>query len=94
MPFIKPFIASARFYATIGDGTGTGATFAIPATAFVDDEGNAVTAFPTSYAYYNLYINAMLQLSNASTLSASEITIPDGDTLHPATPVVVEIVVN
>lgn len=94
MPFIKPFITALRFNATIGDGTGTGATFAIPATAFLDDSGNTVTTFPSSFAYYNLYINGVIQPGNASTISTTSLTIPDGDTLNPAIPVVVEMVVN
>lgn len=34
MPIIKPFVGSRKFTATIADGTGTGATFAIAATDF------------------------------------------------------------
>ncbi len=94
MPIIKPFMTALRFHATIGDGTGAGATFAIPADAFLDDSGNAVTAFPASFAYYNLYINGMIQPGNTSTLTTTEITIPDGDILNPLTPVIVEVVVN
>ena len=68
MPIIKPFMTALRFHATIGDGTGAGATFAIPADAFLDDSGNAVTAFPASFAYYNLYINGMIQPGNTSSI--------------------------
>ena len=35
MPLVTPFQNSLRFAATIGDGTGTGATFAIAATALL-----------------------------------------------------------
>lgn len=94
MPIIKPFMASRKFTATIGDGTGTGATFAIAATAFTDDTGANATAFPSSYAYYVLYLNALIQTADVSTLTTTTLTIPDGDTLDPATPVVVEVVVN
>jgi ribose 5-phosphate isomerase len=75
-------------------GTGTGATFAIAATAFTTDTGAAATAFPASPAYYNLFINAMHQTSDTSTATTVSITIPGGDALDPATPVVVEFVVN
>ncbi|MEK4029812.1 MULTISPECIES: DUF4183 domain-containing protein [Bacillaceae] len=94
MPIIKPFMASRKFFATIGDGTGTGATFAIAATAFTDDTGAAATAFPGSLAYYVLYINAQPQTADTSTLTPTEITIPGGDVLDPATPILIEVVVN
>ncbi|AXI32855.1 hypothetical protein CIB87_28315 (plasmid) [Priestia megaterium] len=94
MPIIKPFMASRKFTATIGDGTGTGATFAIAATTFLDDTGAAATAFPASFAYYVLYINAQPQTADTSTLTTTTITIPDGDVLDPATPILVEVVVN
>ncbi len=94
MPIVKPFMASRKFFATIGDGTGTGPTFAIDATTFIDDAGAAATAFPASFAYYVLYINAQIQTADVSTISTTTITIPDGDTLDPATPILVEVVVN
>ncbi|MDT3416426.1 MULTISPECIES: DUF4183 domain-containing protein [Brevibacillus] len=94
MPIIKPFMTSLRFTSTIGAGTGTGATFAIAATAFNDDTGAAATAFPSSFAFYNLYINGVLQPGNTSTVTTTSITIPDGDAENPATPVIVEFVVN
>ncbi|KAB7705650.1 DUF4183 domain-containing protein [Bacillus aerolatus] len=94
MPIIKPFMASRKFSATIGDGTGTGATFAIAATAFTDDAGAAATAFPGSLAYYVLYINAQPQTADTSTLTTATITIPGGDVLDPATPILIEVVVN
>ncbi|MFD1956624.1 DUF4183 domain-containing protein [Paenibacillus thailandensis] len=94
MPIIKPFMAARRFNSTIGAGTGTGATFAIAATAFTDDNGTAATAFPGSFAFYSLYINAMIQSGDTSTVTTTTITIPDGNTLDPATPVTVEFVVN
>ncbi|MED4073815.1 DUF4183 domain-containing protein [Priestia endophytica] len=94
MPIIKPFMASRKFSATIGDGTGTGATFAIAATTFIDDTGATATAFPASFAYYVLYINAQPQTADTSTLTTTTITIPGGDVLDDATPILVEIVVN
>lgn len=94
MPLIKPFVGSLRFTAFAGVGTGTGAGFNILATAFLDDAGVAATAFPTAPAYYNLYVNALLQAGDASSVTTTEITIPDGDTLNPSVPIVVEFVVN
>lgn len=86
-------MASRKFSATIGDGTGTSATFAIAATTFIDDTGATATAFPASFAYYVLYINAQPQTADTSTLTTT-ITIPGGDVLDDATPILVEIVVN
>jgi ribose 5-phosphate isomerase len=94
MAIVKPFMAARRFSATISDGTGTGATFNILATATTNDVGVAATAFPTAPAYYNLYINAQIQTSDTSTATTTAITIPGGDALDPATPVVIEFVVN
>ncbi|MGM2835804.1 DUF4183 domain-containing protein, partial [Bacillus cereus group sp. Bce025] len=39
MPIIQPFMASRRFTSTLGAGTGTGAAFAIAATACLNDAG-------------------------------------------------------
>ncbi|MCM3145008.1 DUF4183 domain-containing protein [Brevibacillus sp. MER 51] len=94
MPIVKPYLTSLRFTSTMGAGTGTGATFAIAATAFTTDAGAAATAFPGSFAFYNLYINGVLQAGNTSTITATAITIPDGDVENGGTPIVVEFVVN
>ena len=94
MPITKPFMASRKFTATIGDGTGTGETFEIAATNFTNDSGVAATAFPTSFAYYVLSLNAMVQTADVSTLTTTTLSIPGGDVLDPATPIVVEVIVN
>ncbi|MFP3668657.1 DUF4183 domain-containing protein [Priestia sp. SIMBA_032] len=92
MPIVKPFMNSLRFSTTAGAGTGTGAAYNILATAFTTDAGAAATAFPSSPAYYNLYINGQIQTADTSATTTT--TIPDGDTLGAATPIVVEFVVN
>ncbi|MBK0010510.1 DUF4183 domain-containing protein [Bacillus sp. S35] len=94
MPIVKPFMNSLRFSTTAGAGTGTGAAYNILATAFTTDAGAAPTAFPASPAYYNLYINGQIQTADTSATTTTTITIPDGDTLAAATPIVVEFVVN
>lgn len=94
MPIVKPYLNSKRYTSTIGDGTGTGATFAIAATAFTDDSGAAATAFPSSYGYYNLLINGILQTADTSTVTTTAITIPGGDALEAGVPVIVEFVIN
>lgn len=50
--------------------------------------------FPASFAYYNLYIHGIAHMGNSSTVTVTTIMIPDGDTLDPATPVLVEFVVT
>ncbi|WP_145333018.1 DUF4183 domain-containing protein [Paenibacillus xylanexedens] len=94
MPLVTPFQNSLRFAATIGDGTGTGATFAIAATTFTDDAGTAATGFPTTFNYYNLYINGLMQTADTSSVTATTITIPGGDVLNDGTPIVVQFVVS
>ncbi|WP_458353617.1 hypothetical protein [Peribacillus frigoritolerans] len=47
MAIIKPFMASRKFTATIGDGTG--ATFAIAATTLTDDTGAAKKRYCVLY---------------------------------------------
>ncbi|MDF9412057.1 DUF4183 domain-containing protein [Brevibacillus laterosporus] len=93
MAITKPFVTSRRFVSTAGAGTGTGAGFAIAATAFTDDTNAAATAFP-SFTYYNLYINGVLQLANASTVSTTTLGIPGGDTLDPGVPIIVVFVIT
>lgn len=94
MPITKPFMTSLRFTSTMGAGTGTGATFAIAATSFTNDAGAAATAFPGSFAFYNLYINGVLQSGSTSTVTTTTITIPDGDVENGGTPLIVEFVIN
>jgi len=94
MPIVTPYQNSRRFTSTIGAGTGTGATFAIAATAFIDDAGAAATAFPGTYNYYNLYLNGLMQTADVSTATTTTITIPGGDALDPGTPIVVQFVVS
>jgi hypothetical protein len=93
MAIIKPFVAARRFSATAGDGTGVGAAYNILATATTNDAGAAATAFPIP-TYYNLYINAQIQTADTSTITTTAITIPGGDALDPATPIIIEIVVT
>ncbi|MCC3375164.1 DUF4183 domain-containing protein [Cohnella sp. REN36] len=94
MPIVTPYQNSRRFTSTISAGTGTGATFAIAATAFTSDAGTTATAFPATYNYYNLYINGIMQTADTSTVTTTTITIPGGDALDPGTPLVVQFVVS
>ncbi|WP_141504315.1 DUF4183 domain-containing protein [Paenibacillus luteus] len=94
MAISKPFMAARRFSATAGDGTGVGVAYNILATATTNDAGVAATAFPTEPAYYNLYINGLIQTADTSTVTTTAITIPGGDALDDGTPIIIEFVVN
>lgn len=94
MPIVQPYVNGRRFTSTAGAGTGTGAAFAIAATAFLDDTGAAATAFPGSFAYYDLYIGGILQTADTSTVTTTAITIPGGDVLDDGSPIIVQFVVT
>jgi hypothetical protein len=94
MAIVKPFIAARRFTTTAASGTGSGVNWGILATAFTNDVGAPANAFPTAPAYYNLYINAQIQTAYTTTATTTAINIPNGNTLDPATPIVIEFVVN
>ena len=94
MAIITPYLNSRRYSSTIGAGTGTGATFAIAATAFTGDTGAAATAFPSSFSYYNLFINGILQTADTSSVTTTAITIPGGDVLDAGTPIIVQFIVT
>jgi ribose 5-phosphate isomerase len=94
MPIVTPYQNTRRFTSTIGAGTGTGATFAIAATAFTNDAGAAATAFPATYNFYNLFINGIMQTADTSSVTTTAITIPGGDVLDGGTPIVVQYVVS
>ncbi|PEC38709.1 DUF4183 domain-containing protein [Bacillus toyonensis] len=93
MPIIQPFMASRRFTSTLGAGTGTGAAFAVAATACLNDAGTTATAFPT-FTYYNLYVNGILQPSVNSSVTTGAITIPGGDALDGGIPITIEFIVT
>ncbi|MBE5106107.1 DUF4183 domain-containing protein [Bacillus thuringiensis] len=74
-------ITSKRFTSTLG----TGAAFAI-----------ATTVFP-AFAYYNFYLNGVLQPGGNSSVTTSPsvaITIPGGDAFDPAIPVTVALIIT
>ncbi|KAA0769594.1 MULTISPECIES: DUF4183 domain-containing protein [Bacillus] len=94
MPIIQPFMASRRFTSTLG--AGTGAAFAIAATACLNDAGTTATAFPT-FTYYNFYVNGILQPSVNSSITTGPtgaITIPGGDALDGGIPITIEFIVT
>lgn len=94
MPIIKPFIAGRRFTSTAATGTTAGADLTFANTDFTNDTG-AVTTFPASFAYLNLYINGLLQTADTVTgVTTTAITIVGGAVLDPGTPLIIEFVVT
>ncbi|UOB80757.1 DUF4183 domain-containing protein [Bacillus sp. ZJS3] len=94
MPIVKPFIAGRRFTSTAGTGTAAGADLTFANTDFTDDTG-AVTTFPASFAYLDLYINGVLQTADTVTgVTTTTITIVGGAALDGATPLIIQFVVT
>ncbi|MBO1628582.1 DUF4183 domain-containing protein [Bacillus arachidis] len=94
MPIVKPFVAGRRFVSTASTGTAAGADLTFANTDFTNDAG-AVTTFPASYAYLNLYINGVLQTADTVTgVSTTAITIVGGAVLDGGTPLIIEFVVT
>ncbi|WP_340085366.1 DUF4183 domain-containing protein [Siminovitchia sp. FSL H7-0308] len=81
------FIINVPFHQTAG------ADLTIPATAFVDDNGDAITAFP-NHAYFSLFINGMIQQNGVGTLASDELTIVGGAVLDLGNPIFVELGIN
>ncbi|MDF2658604.1 MAG: hypothetical protein K0Q94_1395 [Paenibacillus sp.] len=86
--------SSSQYVALASAGTLDDTTLTILATAFVDDTGTSVTAFPDNLGYYNLYINGVLQQNGLSTITTSQIEIADGDQISSTSPVVVQFVAS
>ncbi|MFC7063162.1 DUF4183 domain-containing protein [Halobacillus seohaensis] len=92
MAIIKPFLDSERFASTIGDGT-----IAVDDLTFVFADttpDTGLTAFPTSYVSYNLYLNGIPQLDGDSTFDGTTLTILDGASQNAGVPVMIEFTVN
>lgn len=83
-----------QYVALASTGTLAGGTLTILATAFTDDDGTAVTAFPDNVGYYNLYVNGVLQQAGLSTISTSQIAITDAADIAGSAPIVVQFVAS
>ncbi|MGE8205286.1 DUF4183 domain-containing protein [Heyndrickxia sp. NPDC080065] len=91
---IPPNFKSKKYYAPASAGTVTGSDLVIAATAFVDDNGTAITAFNTNFATFNLYINGQPQENGVATITSSDLTIVGGAVLDPGDPIVLNLVYN
>jgi hypothetical protein len=90
---IQPHLASNKYNSTAGAGTVAGGDLTILAGSFTDDNGNAITAFPT-FANYTLYINGFIEPNGVTTVTSSQIVISGGGVLDPADPITLELVRN
>ncbi|MCL6445983.1 MAG: DUF4183 domain-containing protein [Alicyclobacillus sp.] len=86
-------LASLKFLSNVSAGVVSGADLIIPATAFVDDNGNSIVTFPSVFQYYNLYINGMIQLNGSVSVIPSAVIISDGAALDSHDPVLLEFIV-
>lgn len=94
MAIVKPFMAGRRFTTTAATGTVAGADLTFTNTNFTNDTGGTST-FPSSPAIVDLYINGVLQTSDTVTgLSTTAVTVVGGAALDPATPIIIEFIVN
>ncbi|MGG1553307.1 DUF4183 domain-containing protein [Paenibacillus ferrarius] len=80
-----------RFNAVLTAGMITTDT-TIPAAAFLDDNGDAITNLPSppTDGYYNVYVNGVLQEGGLSTLTTASLVLATTDTVA-GTPVVLEV---
>ncbi|UTR14756.1 DUF4183 domain-containing protein [Salipaludibacillus sp. LMS25] len=92
MAIIKPFLDTQRFAATIGDGTPDDDNVDFVFADTTPDAG--LTAFPTVFASYNLYVNGVLQLDAESTFDGTTLTIIDGNLQNAGVPITIEFLVN
>ncbi|OPJ56233.1 DUF4183 domain-containing protein [Alkalithermobacter paradoxus] len=87
-----------KYFYTLSESEIQGSTITIPATEFVDDDGNPVTenllTVNENNGYYLLFINGVLQQSSLYTVSTdgSNVVITEGDTVPIGAPIV--LVVN
>lgn len=86
--------SSTRFFNVLASSLSVSDGVTVAATAFLNDSGNAATAFPVvENGYYNFYINGVLQEGDSYTISATELTFNEvTGTLGSGTPLVIEAV--
>jgi hypothetical protein len=64
-------------------------------TAFVDDQGDAVTTITlaaTDNGYYLLFINGVLQQDSLYTVSANNVVVQDADTIPEDAPITLSVI--
>ncbi len=89
MPEVKKY-----FYELVTSDITSG-TLTIPATSFVDEQGNAVTSITLATSdngYYLLFINGVLQQDSLYTVSANDVVIPNiADDIEDGSPIILVV---
>jgi hypothetical protein len=83
-----------RFFYNFDPAHLSGNTLTIPADAFVDDAGDAVTSLTTmatDNGYYLLFINGVLQQETLYTVSDTQVVVNDASTLEDGVPIVLVV---
>ncbi|MBB3113678.1 hypothetical protein FHS18_005791 [Paenibacillus phyllosphaerae] len=81
-----------RFVAVMDPGMITGGATVIPAASFANDNGDPITDLPAppTEGYYNVYVNAVLQEANLSTLTQTALTL-DTVAIPAGAPIILEV---
>lgn len=89
MPEVKKY-----FYELVTSDITSG-TLTIPATSFVDEQGNVVTSITLATSdngYYLLFINGVLQQDSLYTVSANDVVIPNiADDIEDGSPIILVV---
>lgn len=87
-------LTSQSFFAKVSGGIPGGNNLTIPASSFIDDMGNPVVSFPTTYEYTTLYINGMIQQNGVFIITPSSITVINGAHLDSDDPIAIEVIIQ
>lgn len=88
----RSFITSNKYLTRASLGIKFQGDLIVPASVFVDDNGDRITSFVKDFDYYNLYINGMIQLNGVASVSPAQIVIFGGDALDLDNPILIEFV--
>ena len=70
-------------------------TLTIPATAFVDDQGDPVTSITlpsTDNGYYLLFINGVLQQEGLYSVTTNNVVVQDADDILENSPIILSVI--
>lgn len=87
-------LVSRNFFSIVSAGTVLGSDLQIPASFFVDDNGNPITSFPTTFNYFNLFINGMIQENGVALVTPSQLTIKGGSVLDTGDPIALAFIIS
>ncbi|MGE8205287.1 DUF4183 domain-containing protein [Heyndrickxia sp. NPDC080065] len=85
-------LTSKKYFSKASEGFVHGSDLQISAISFVDDNGLTIKTFPTTFQYFNLFINGMLQENGVGLVTPYELTIKGGFILDKDDPISLEFV--